>query len=301
MIDIKRIRHLHAVATHPTVQAAADALHITQSALTKSIARFEDELEAPLFDRKGHRLALTELGQHLVERGEDLLRQVHTLEEEISLWKGMGTGEVRIGVDPEAEFGLLPGVLEVFVPAHPGVMVSLRAGHTEVLLPALLDGELQLMVADAEIARYDERLDIRELVTSPIAAAVRPGHPLAEKRRPTPEDVGRFPRVGASTAPRFERWRTERVRRDGGEPQAPSLVSDNYELLVQLAARSDAIVFGPRDLLTTYETEGRLKVVSWPLDGPDTQSSLIRLKERLLSPAAERLVELVVNLAGKTA
>ena len=85
MIDIKRLRHLLAVNTHPTVQAAADSLHITQSALTKSISRFEDELEAPLFDRKGHRLSLTELGKHMVKRGEELMRQVHTLEEKVSL------------------------------------------------------------------------------------------------------------------------------------------------------------------------------------------------------------------------
>ncbi len=69
MIDVKRLKHLHAVASHRTVQAAADSLNITQSALTKSIARFEADLGAPLFDRKGHRLSLTELGTHLVKRG----------------------------------------------------------------------------------------------------------------------------------------------------------------------------------------------------------------------------------------
>jgi len=54
----------------------------------------------------------------------------------------------------------------------------------------------------------------------------------------------------------------------------PSLVCDNYEVLVRLAERCDAIVFGPRGLLASYERAGRLKVMSWPLEGPDAQPSL---------------------------
>lgn len=297
MIDIKQLKHLLAVTSHPTVQKAAESLHITQSALTKSIARFEDELGSPLFDRKGHRLSLTELGEHMVRRGEMLIHQVNTLEEEVSLWKGLGSGEVKIGVDPTAEFGLLPDVLETFVPAHPGILISLRSGHTETLLPALLSGELHFMVADAEVAVGNEHVDIQELVVSPLSAAIRPDHPLNKHQKPTPEEVRSFPRIGAATAPRFERWQNERVQQEGGEQITRSLVTDNYGILLGLAEKSDAILFGPLNLLQSYEREGRLKVVPWPLEGPNTQISLIRMKERHLPPAAERLIELVVSEA----
>ncbi len=72
----------------------------------------------------------------------------------------------------------------------------------------------------------------------------------------------------------------------------PSLICDNYEVLVQLAERGDAIVFGPRQLLSSYEQVGRLKVMPWSLEGPDIEASLIRSSGRLLSPAAERLADL---------
>ena len=295
MIDLRSIRHLLSVASHRTVQEAADALHLTQPALTKSIGRFEEELGAPLFDRRGRRLALTELGERLVERGEDLLRHVRELEEEVSLWKGQGSGEVALGVDPVAELSLLPRVLETFVPAHPGVQVTVRSGHTETLLDALLRGELHFLVADAELALARQDLEIRALEATPIAAAVRPGHPLARKRQPNPEDVARCPMIGASTAPRFEEWIAEAGRRNFGKPVAPSLVCDNYEVLVRLAERSDAILFGPRDLLRGYADAKRLTVTSWPVDGPDTQPSLIRSKGRPLSPAAEGLYALFTD------
>ena len=295
MIDLRHVRHLLAVASHSTVQAAADALHLTQPALTKSIARFEEELDAKLFDRRGRRLVLTELGERLVDRGGDLMRHVGELEEEVALWKGLGTGEVAIGVDPEAELSLLPEVLETFVPAHPGVQVTVRSGHTEELLPALLGGDLHFLVADAELAFERSDLEIQALAADPIVAAVRRGHVLERKRNPIPSDVAPFPFVGASNAPRFRQWRVERGLRDGGQAIVPSLVCDNYEVLVQLGERADAIVFGPWRLLDKYARAGRLTVMSWPLEGPEIQPSLIRSRGRLLSPAAERLFELFIE------
>lgn len=295
MINLRHIQHLLAVGSHSTVQAAADALHLTQPALTKSIARFEEELGGKLFDRRGRNLVLTELGERLVERGKDLLRHARELEEEVALWQGVGTGEVAIGVDPEAELSMLPAVLERFVPAHPGVQVTVRSGHTNTLLPALLRGDLHFLVTDAEFALEHDDLEIQRLAANPLAAALRPSHPLAQKRKPTLTDLQAHPIAGASTAPRFERWSAEYTRREGAEPLAPALVCDNYEVLVRLAERTDTIVFGPSSLLAVYERSGRLKIMPWPLEGPDSNPSLIRSKERHLSPAAERLLGLFEN------
>ena len=292
MIELRYVRHLIAAASHPTVQDAADAIHLTQPALTKSIARFEEELDAKLFDRRGRRLVLTELGERLVERGEDLLRHVRQLEEEVELWKGVGTGAVTIGVDPEVEISLLPPVLEDFVPAHPNVQVTVRSGHTDSLLPALLSGELHFLVADAELALERDDLDILRLASDPMAVALRPGHPLERKREPTPAEIQSYPIAGAFTAPRFINWSAMRSRQEGVEPMLPSLVSDNYEVLVRLVERSDTVIFGTRAVLSSYGRSGRLKVMPWEVDGPQTSPCLIRSKGRQFSPAAKLLMAL---------
>ena len=292
MIELRYIRHLLAVASHKTVQDAADALNLTQPALTKSIARLEAELDAKLFDRRGRKLVLTELGQRLVARGEGLLRQVREVEEEVALWQGGGSGQINIGVDPEVELSMLPRVLERFVPAHSGVKVTVRSGHTGTLLPALLSGELHFLVTDAELALERNDLEIERLATDPLAAALRPGHPLVRKRKPTQADLDVHPIAGASTAPRFERWSVERARSEGIEPLVPALVCDNYEVLVRLAERTNTIVFAPRNLLAAYELSGRLKLMPWPLEGPASGPSIIRTLGRPLSPAAEKLMGL---------
>jgi DNA-binding transcriptional LysR family regulator len=184
-------------------------------------------------------------------------------------------------------------VLEEFVPAHPGVRVSVQSGQTAALLPALLRRELHFLVADAEVAQGHDELEIQPLGTDPLVAALRPDHPLARKRRTPEAEASRCPFIGASTAPRFERWTTDQTR-EHGEKLAPSLTCDNYEVLARLAERSEAIVIGPRTLLAGYERAGRLKIMPWPTKGPDTELSLIRSKGRNLSPAAEKLMALFV-------
>ena len=217
---------------------------------------------------------------------------VHELEEEVDLWQGIGIGEVAIGVDAEVELSLLPPVLEAFLPAHPKVQVTVRSGHTETLLPGLLAGDLHFLVTDSELAFEYEDLEIRTLGADPVAAAMLPGHPLLKKREITPEEFLAYPVAGAFTAPRYAQAMQERHRLDGLKPLVASLISDNYEVLVRLAESSDTLVLGPRSLLSTYETAGRLLVMGWPVDAPPTSPSLIYSRGRNFSPAVQRLMSL---------
>ena len=227
-----------------------------------------------------------------MRRGEDLVRHVGEVEEEVDLWKGLGVGEVAIGVDAEVELSLLPPVLAAFVPEHPGVHVTVRSGHTDTLLPALHAGDLHFIVADSELAVEHHDLEIRRLAADPIAAALRPGHPLQDVAQVTPQQMMSFPVAGAFTAPRYERHTAEQSRILGVKPLVASLVSDNYEVLVRLGESSDTIVIGPRSLLATYAQSSRLLVMDWALDGPHTSPSLIYSRGRYFSPAAERLLQL---------
>jgi len=295
MIDFRSIRHLIAVATYPTVQAAADALFLTQPALTKSIARLEAQLGAKLFDRSARKLVLTELGERMVARGDVLLRSVREMEEEVELWNNLGTGEVVIGVDPESELEMLSPVLEKFVPAHPQVQVTVRSGYAETLLPTLISGDLHLLVADPEMASERDDLTVHLLAKDSIVAAVQADHPLASKVYISPDDFVQYPFAGASTAPRFNQWKFERGKQTIGRPFTPSLLCDNYEVLVRLAESSNTIAFGPKKLFTRYEKQGRVKVMPWELGGPTIQPGIIRSNERTLSPAASKLIELFAS------
>ncbi len=300
MIDLRYLRHFLAVASHPTVQAAADAIHITQPALTKSIARFEEDLDEKLFDRKGHKLVLTELGERLVERGEELLRHVHDLEEEVALWKGMQTGEIRVGVDPVAELSLLPPVLEAFVPVHPGINVTIRSGHGDSLLPQLLRGELHFLIAEADIAFENEDLEVHELFEEEIALAVRNGHALLGEPHSAMKDFSKYLIASATRIPRVTLWAAEQARHQGIDPLPQKLTCDNYEVLVRLVEISDTIISGPHSVIKTFEQTGRVTVIPFPFEqGPVLHPSLIRSVGRHLSPAVEKFIQILLEQYAK--
>ena len=109
---------------HGTLQAAATHLHVSQSALTKSIQRLEETLGAPLFDRSGRRLVLNPLGQRMLRRAEALLRSADDLQREADLHMHAEIGEVVLGVGPVVALGRLPDVLTRYCAAHPTVRVS---------------------------------------------------------------------------------------------------------------------------------------------------------------------------------
>ncbi|MBK6810521.1 MAG: LysR family transcriptional regulator [Sandaracinaceae bacterium] len=170
---------------HGTLQAAATHLHVSQSALTKSIQRLEETLGAPLFDRSGRRLVLNPLGQRMLRRAEALLRSADDLQREADLHMHAEIGEVVLGVGPVVALGRLPDVLTRYCAAHPTVRVVVRAGSTQSLVPRLMEGELHFVVADHELPSGNPALHARSLGPDPIGVAVRPGHPLRRRRKPS--------------------------------------------------------------------------------------------------------------------
>ena len=83
-MNIKDYRYIVEIAEQESISKAAAVLYITQSALTKFLQRIEEELGAPLFFRRGNRLALTEIGQYYVAKGRRIIELDYELELDIS-------------------------------------------------------------------------------------------------------------------------------------------------------------------------------------------------------------------------
>lgn len=151
--DFNRLRVFFHVHRARSVSAAATALHVTQSAVSQSLAKLEGELGAQLFVRRHRALVATPAGDALasvvapfvaaLEGGlEDIRRSRHEL-----------AGTLRIGAPVEFGAHRLPDALAAFAAAHPGARFTLRLGHPAELVPLLADGRLDLCFADLFDAR----------------------------------------------------------------------------------------------------------------------------------------------------
>jgi DNA-binding transcriptional LysR family regulator len=188
------LRHFLGVVEKRNITAAAEALHISQPALTRSIRQLEKTIGVPLFERLPTGVALTKQGEVLARRVKLMeLEYRHALSEISALEQGV-TGTLRIGAGPMWVSTILPGIVTAFHQQFPKVKVRLTEGAIDSIVPALLAGEIDLACVTLSFPSQPELVK-EPLVNVRQALVARAGHPLAGKGTVKAEDLARFPWV----------------------------------------------------------------------------------------------------------
>src|SRR4051812_15242422 len=126
MVDLRRLRALRAVADHGTLAAAADALHLTPSAVSQQLAALERELGHALLEPAGRSVRLTPAAHVLLSHADALFAQLERLEGELAAQGAAPRGEVRIGGFATALGGLLAPAARPLRAAAPGVTLRVQ-------------------------------------------------------------------------------------------------------------------------------------------------------------------------------
>jgi DNA-binding transcriptional LysR family regulator len=151
--DFNRLRIFFHVHRCRSVSGAASALHVTQSAVSQSLAKLEAELGAQLFVRRHRAIVPTATAEALFSVVAPFVEALSGGIEQIRRARRELVGTLRIGAP--AEFGAhrLPGALASFSRAHPEVSFELSLGHPSALVPMLEEGRLDLAFVDVFDAR----------------------------------------------------------------------------------------------------------------------------------------------------
>lgn len=177
-IDLRLLRTMVMVAERGGFSAAADALHITQPALSRRVRGLEDALGVQLFDRTSRRVRLTGDGEALLERSRQLLGDAQRLRECAQALKAGRSGVLRIGATPFALVGLIAPFLAGYSKRFPDVDVQLLEQGGARLLEGVRCGELHLAIVN----EVEPDLVTRPLYGWRVLAVVPEGHPLARRR-----------------------------------------------------------------------------------------------------------------------
>ncbi len=140
--------------------SASQRVHRTQSAISMQVKRLENTIGQPLFERIGRSFRITAEGEVLVPYARRLIK----LHEETvaAMIKPNVVGSVKIGIIDDYALRFLPNILSRFAAAYPQVQVTVRCEPTSLLVPALENGELDLVLVngnpgeDGEIIRHDQ-------------------------------------------------------------------------------------------------------------------------------------------------
>ncbi|MFT5329828.1 MAG: DNA-binding transcriptional LysR family regulator [Parasphingorhabdus sp.] len=254
-MDLNKWRHAVGVADHGSFTAAAMRLHISQPALSRSIQSLERELGLVLFERGPAGIAITAVGQPILEQARALLGQAEALQVSVRDIVRGDAGAVRFGVGPMFAT-LLDQVLPALWQPKQSVTVQAHVLPVERLVVRLLRGELDFFIADGRAARGQKAIAVEPLGEAPVGYFVRPSHPLAARSNLKISELASFPRV----APNLPEATIEQDRdiRMSSQVSAGQLNCERLDLLVRMASGSDAVLLAIAPMIEDTLASGEL-------------------------------------------
>ncbi|HIE56557.1 MAG TPA: LysR family transcriptional regulator [Chromatiaceae bacterium] len=186
-IELKHLRTLSVLSEAGSLTAAAARLHLTQSALSHQIKALEAQLDAPLFLRKTRPLRLTRQGERLLRLAHRVLPEVEAARRDLQRMASDETGRLFIAIECHSCFTWLMPTLDRYRRLWPEVELDLAARLAFEPLPALADGELDLVITSDPVSTRG--IHYEPLFRYQALLAMSPGHPLSEKAWVEPKDL----------------------------------------------------------------------------------------------------------------
>ncbi|WP_050897313.1 LysR family transcriptional regulator, partial [Patulibacter medicamentivorans] len=182
-MELRQLQYFAAVARHRHVTRAAEALHVTQPALSQQIRRLERELGVALLHRMPKGVEPTAAGEELLARAERILAEVAGVRAEMDAHAGAVRGVVRVAA-PAGEADDLPAALAAFGAEHPGIGLALRHAAAAEAVELLRHGTVDLaVVATTPDAAVPAGLASTVLRDEPLRLLVAAEDPLGAAER----------------------------------------------------------------------------------------------------------------------
>jgi len=179
-MTLEQLRIFVAVAERLSMTRAAEALHLTQPAVSAAVAALEERHATRLFDRVGRGLVLSDAGRVFLPEAKAVLARAEAAQRMLDDLAGLRRGELRIAASQTVAGYWLPARMARFAAAHPGVKMALTVSNTAQATAAVLAGDVDL--AFVEGPADDPHLLSERVGGDRLGLYVAPGHPLLEAR-----------------------------------------------------------------------------------------------------------------------
>lgn len=194
-MNTRQLRHFLAVMDLGTLSAAAEEVHLSLPALSRSLRALEDSLGVPLFDREGRGLAPTPYAHAYAERARRIVFDEKEAARELALMRAGELGPLAFGMGSSFSHGLLaPMVLQLLAGA-PRLKLRTVVQSSDVLLASLYREELDFFIGDVRLAAHAPELVVLPMHRCTFGWFVRADHPLAGRHGLRIADLLAFPCV----------------------------------------------------------------------------------------------------------
>lgn len=273
----ERLKYLYMSAKLGTMHAAADALGVAPSSVSRQIAHLERYLRVPLVEKSSRTVRLTQAGQLVVEHYRDRLAQKEVLLATLADLKGIRSGHYTLAVGEGFMGTVLLSTLQSFIQEFPGVRLDVVTAPTHEVI-SMVSNDLAHLGLVFE-APPDPRLRVRLTIPQPLKAIVGPNHPLAGRVSLQLAELAAFPLILPRETLRVREILQKAERESPQQVLLPS-VCTNSVLLMREAARIGMGVSVLSELSIVDDLDaGRLHAIT--IDEPLLQNTKAEVITRL--------------------
>jgi DNA-binding transcriptional LysR family regulator len=297
-MELRDIEYFAVIAEHKHLGRAADALRLSQPALSKSLKRLEDALQTKLMKCTAKGVELTPEGAVLLQRSLDLHLSLQSISREITELSGGRVGHVRVGIGFPAPARLMSELLAAFLQEAPRTKVSVTVSDNDLMLPELRTGGLDLILNYLPMEWPIEGLSAEKLWDDENVVCVSKTHRLAKAEDVTFADLSKERWATSDPGLGSQRKLRDEFRKHGLPPPNIALESRSATLRLQTIVRSDLLDFTSRKFVEQSEFGKSIAIIpvrhlSW-----QRPVGFIHRNEVYLPPALKRVIKIVSTLGA---
>jgi len=296
-MEIDQVETFLAVATFGGFHRAAEALRISQPAVSARIRALEDSLGVKLFSRSRGGLMVSEAGRTFRPHAEQLLRMAALARQAVHESQPASNTPLQIAAALSISVYFLPDVLKRFQRAHPNVIISIRPGHSKEVLDMVLNEEAEIGLARSLQHPEVETISLRE---DPLLLVAHPRRGPAHTQKAHLEKIATWPLIFYERGSSDWTLTHSLFRRAGLVPNV-SLEVDSIETAKRMVERGLGLSFLPQ-LAVGREIRSRKLTTVKLLDAEPLQRSLdvIHPRRRPLRPEARTFLQTVRDAARES-
>jgi LysR family transcriptional regulator, cyn operon transcriptional activator len=292
-LELRHLRYFLAAADALHFTKAARALHISQPTLSLQIKELERELGAPLFDRVGRSVRLTEAGALFRRHAARALQETELGREAVGDLLGLRRGRLRVGVTHSFSAALIPRAIARFRRQYPGIDVLIEKTSGRAIEQGLVAGALDLGIAFAPPESVE--VESETLFEAEIVLIAAPNHPLASRHQIKLADLDGLPLVLPTREFATRRLVDERMQEVGARTHLIVEMNDIDSLLEIVRLGTGATVLSRRAV-----ADGRgLSIVAITRPKMTRTAALLWLRDSHRPAAAREFMKIVREIGSK--
>ncbi|WP_457578446.1 pca operon transcription factor PcaQ [Ensifer adhaerens] len=301
MVDARvKFRHLQTfveVSRQKSVMKAAELLHVSQPAVTKTIRELEEVLGVAVFERDGRGIKITRYGEVFLRHAGAALTALRQGLDSVSQERSGDGVPVRIGALPTVSTRIMPHAMTLFLKEETGARIKIVTGENAVLLEQLRVGDLDLVVGRLAAPEKMTGFSFEHLYSEQVVFAVRAGHPLLAGAHATFARLADFP-VLMPTRASIIRPFVERFLITNGIASLPNQIETVSDAFGRAFVRaSDAIWIISAGVVAADVDDGTIAIL--PIDTSETKGPVgLTMRADAVPPLALSLLMQTIREAA---